>query len=182
MATKDTFRAAIEQRWSGSPGEKAERYVGQFSNTIHMGNKIVGKVRGNYGIYTVSIWFDDALQITSTCSCYIGKHGFCHHCTALAITFLKSPTSFQEVKTKQRNEVQGLSDLGDYLRGVMLESLLKDLKTHGITQKAFAESIGMNPKHLSSIRSSELRNHFFNELGATKLACLWVLEHFKDNP
>jgi len=37
----------------------------------------------------------------------------------------------------------------------------------------------MNPQHLSAIKSCELRNRFFNELGATKLACLWVLDHFK---
>jgi len=35
----------------------------------------------------------------------------------------------------------------------------------------------MNTRHLSAIKASELRNRSFNELGATKLACLWVLEH-----
>ena len=53
------------------------------------------------------------------------------------------------------------------------------MKAQGITQTAFAESIGMNPRHLSAIKSSELRNRYFNELGATKLACLWVIENFK---
>jgi hypothetical protein len=32
-------------------------------------------------------------------------------------------------------------------------------------------------KPLTAIKSSELRHHNFNELGATKLACVWVLEH-----
>ena len=58
-----------------------------------------------------------------------------------------------------------------------LEDLLGQLKATGVTQKAFAEQIGMNPRHLTAIKSSELRHHYFNELGATKLACLWVLEH-----
>ena len=57
-----------------------------------------------------------------------------------------------------------------------LEDLLGQLKATGVTQKAFAEQIGMNPRHLTAIKSSELRHHYFNELGATKLACLWVLE------
>lgn len=35
----------------------------------------------------------------------------------------------------------------------------------------------MNPRHLSAVRSSELRNHFYNELGAIKLAVMWVIEH-----
>ena len=60
-----------------------------------------------------------------------------------------------------------------------LGTLLDELKSKGITRKAFAESIGMSPRQLSSIQSSEARHHYYNELGATKLACLWVLEHIK---
>ena len=59
-----------------------------------------------------------------------------------------------------------------------LEFLLQALKVKGISQKQLAESMGMNPRHLSAIKSSELRHRYFNELGATKLACLWMLEHF----
>lgn len=36
----------------------------------------------------------------------------------------------------------------------------------------------MNSRQLSAVKSSELRNRFYHELGATKLACLWVLERF----
>jgi hypothetical protein len=46
-----------------------------------------------------------------------------------------------------------------------------------IAQTAFAESIGRNTRYLSAIKASELRHRSFHELGATKLACLWVLEH-----
>jgi hypothetical protein len=70
-----------------------------------------------------------------------------------------------------------LPELQAYLAGVTLEELLAQLKAHGITQKAFAEGIGMNSRHLGAIKSAELRNHFFMELGATKLAVLWVVEH-----
>ena len=117
--------------------------------------------------------------LSSACSCYIGKQGYCHHCHALALTFLNDPQAFVELKTRPLHEVRQLSDLEEYLRGVTLESLLDELKASGVTQKAFAETIGMNPRHLSSIKSSELRNRYYNELGATKLACLWVLEHFQ---
>jgi len=30
---------------------------------------------------------------------------------------------------------------------------------------------------LAAVKKSELRNRFHNELGAIKLACLWMLEH-----
>jgi hypothetical protein len=46
-----------------------------------------------------------------------------------------------------------------------------------IERTAFAESIGMATRHLSAIKASELRHRYFHELGATKLACLWILEH-----
>ena len=49
----------------------------------------------------------------------------------------------------------------------------------GITQKAFAEAMGMNPRHLTAVKSSERRNRTYNELGAIKLACLWALDRFK---
>ena len=64
-----------------------------------------------------------------------------------------------------------------HLQSVTLEVLLTQLKDQGITQKAFAEQIGMHTRHLAAMKSSELRHHYCNELGATKLACLWVLEH-----
>ena len=103
---------------------------------------------------------------------------------ALCIGELGSPdendaASFTPAKQKRVRDVRTLADLRSALKGVRLESLLQDLKTHGITQKAFAESIGMNPRHLAAIKSSELRNRYFNELGATKLAVLWVLGHCK---
>jgi len=108
---------------------------------------------------------------------YIGKHGGCHHCEALAFTFIEGSGSFKVVQPKQRKDVRKLEDVHAYLDNVTLEDLLGQLKAKGITQKALAEQIGMNTRHLTAIKSSELRHHYFNELGATKLACLWVLEH-----
>jgi hypothetical protein len=81
------------------------------------------------------------------------------------------------VKPKQIKEVRQLTDVRASLESVTLDTLLNQLKAQGITQKAFAEQIGMNTRHLAAMKSSELRHHYFNELGATKLACLWVLEH-----
>lgn len=93
------------------------------------------------------------------------------------MTFLDDLSAFKAVKLKQAKEVRQLTDVRASLDRVTLDTLLTQLKAKGITQKAFAEQIGMNTRHLAAIKSSELRNHFFNELGATKLACLWMLEH-----
>ncbi len=173
----EVLKEALQRHWPGQPDNKARGYVGQFFNGTRLGTKISAQVEGNHGIYTVSIRVDEQ-GITSACSCYIGKHGYCHHCAALALTFLNDPASFSEIKTKPLAAVQGLAELTEYLHSVTLDELLQELKARGITQKAFAEGIGMNSRHLSAVKSSELRNHFYHELGATKLACLWVLERF----
>ena len=172
----DLLQTALKRRWSWVPSKKAKGYVNAFFATERRGTKIIAKVVGNHGTYTVSIHLDPQ-GLTSACSCYIGKHGYCHHCEALAITFVRDPSLFQVVTPKQRKDVRNLMDVQAYLQSVTLETLLSQLKEKGITQKAFAEQIGMNTRHLAAIKSSELRHHYFNELGATKLACLWVLEH-----
>lgn len=170
--------AAIKKNWPKTPNEKSRRYVGKFFDRVRTGKKIVAKVEGNHGTYTVSIAAkgEDA---DSACSCYIGGNGYCHHCHALALTFLKEADSFTVVKQKRLKGVKAVSDLPAFLRGKSLNALLTQLKELGITQKALAQGMGMNPRHLAAINSSEKRNRYFNELGATKLACLWVLEHCK---
>ena len=172
----EQLRRAIKCHWSRVPSKKAQPYVNAFSARVRSGTKITAKVVGNHGTYTVSIQLDPQ-GLTSACSCYIGKHGFCHHCEALAIAFVQDPGQFTVIIPKQRKDVRHLTDVQAYLQSVTLEALLAQLKDKGITQKAFAEQIGMNTRHLAAIKSSELRQHYFNELGATKLACLWVLEH-----
>ena len=171
-----TIQTAIRSRWPNPSTGKALSYVGRFFDRTRTGTKIVARVKGNHGDYTVSIAVGEH-GATSACSCYIGKGGYCHHCAALAQTFLDAPDSFKEVRPPERKQVGGLPDLQAYLAGVTLDELLAQLKVQGVTQKAFAEGIGMNPRHLTAIKSSEARNHFFNELGATKLAVLWVIEH-----
>jgi uncharacterized Zn finger protein len=172
----DLLQTAIKRRWSWVPSKKAKGYVNAFSAAERRGTKISAKVVGNHGTYTVSIQVEPQ-GVTSACSCYIGRHGNCHHCEALAITFLADPSKFKMVKSKQVKEIRQLTDVQTYLNSVTLDALLTQLKAKGITQKAFAEQIGMNTRHLATIKASELRNHYFNELGATKLACLWMLDH-----
>jgi len=175
-AELDRLQTAIQRRWSRVPSKKATPYVNAFTAKVRSGQKITAQVEGNHGTYTVSIQLDTK-GLSSACSCYISKHGNCHHCEALAHTFIQDPSPFQVVKPKQRKDVRNLEDVHAYLDSVTLEGLLSQLKAKGITQQAFAEQIGMNPRHLTAIKSSELRHHYFNELGATKLACLWMLEH-----
>jgi len=172
----ELLKKIIRKTWQGNPSSKARSYIGQFFDRSFTSNKISARVVGNYGTYRVSITVGNA-GVKSACSCYIGKHGDCHHCHALAATFLNDSDSFQFIEPPNPKEIKGIEGLHAYLTAKTLETLLKELKENGISQKDFAESIGMNPRHLTSIKSCELNNRYYNELGATKLACLWVLEH-----
>ena len=174
------LKEAIQGYWSGKPSDKARPYIGRFFEMTRIGTRISAKVEGNYGTYTVSVQKDDQ-RLSSACSCYIGKYGNCHHCEALALTFLSNSSAFRETKTVNLEDIGDLNDLQRYLSGRTLDSLLKELRSKGITQKSLAESIGMNTRHLSAVKASELRNRYYNELGAVKLACLWVLEHLAKN-
>lgn len=174
-----SLKSAIQRHWPDQPGEKVRRYVGKFFNRTRTGTKITAQVEGNHGTYTVSIQVDEG-EITSACSCYIGGSGYCHHCAALAATFLRETDQFKEIEPRPLEAVQDLPELQTYLKSVTLDALIKDLRAKGITQKAFAEGIGMSSRHLSAVKSSELKNRYFHELGATKLACLWVLEHIAE--
>ena len=176
----ETLTKGIQSKWASKLGDKAKLYVGKFSNRVRIGTKIIAQVAGNHGTYTVSIEVSLPLRTSSACSCYIGKGGYCHHCAALAETFLTAPESFVEKVAKKFDEVKGLNDIAVYLESVTLESLLVRLKEKGVSQKTFAASIGMSAQHLSAVKSSELNNRFYHELGATKLACLWILEHHSE--
>ncbi|MEM7128303.1 MAG: hypothetical protein AAF702_18370 [Chloroflexota bacterium] len=184
MATTqaDPLSTELEHYWSTQPSAKAAPYVGKFFNCTRVGDKIMGKVKGNHGNYTVSIQLDNG-WIDSTCSCYIGKRGNCHHCEALAATFRQNPDVFTVIEQKSVetvNEAKTLTELQAYLSQITLDDLTKQLRAKGVTQKALAESIGMNPQHITAMKSSERRNRYFMELGAMKLACMWVLENIDE--
>ena len=68
------------------------------------------------------------------------------------MTFVQQPEQFVELKSRPLEKVTAPADLPEYLRGVTLGELLAELKDQGITQKAFAEAIGMNPRHLTAVK------------------------------
>jgi len=173
----DRIKAAIKHRWPNQQASpKARTYLNQFYQCKRRGAKITAKVEGNYGTYTVTIDVREA-DVSSACSCYIGAGGYCHHCEALALAFLQGEHLFEEIPSQTLERVESMAELRAYLEQTTLASLLEALRRHGVTQKAFAESMGMSSRHLSSMKSSELRNRYHKELGVAKVACLWMLDH-----
>ena len=169
---------AIKKQYTHQPSDKVKKYINAFHTKSKRKETIRAKVEGNHGTYMVSIRLKGN-QLTDACSCYIGKYG-CHHTTALAYNYKADPSSFEAIKITKRSTVKDLKTLGDYLKGASLEELIDELKeTKGITQAAFAKSIGMSSRHIGAVKTAENRNRQFKELGAIKLACLYVLERKK---
>lgn len=177
-AQDDALISAMKEKQFRAIDAKVKRYVDAFFDMTRLDDQISGRVDGNHGVYTVTIRLQDG-RLSSACSCYIGGSGGCHHCAALAHTFLRDPEQFTVVERVERSAITTLEDVDAYVSSHPLADLLAEMRAKGITQKAFCEAIGMNPRHLSSVNSSEKRNHFFNELGAIKLAVLWALENLE---
>jgi uncharacterized Zn finger protein len=137
----DALEEAIQSHWPSTINAKSRRYLNKFFDRTRGGHKIAAKVVSNHGTYTVSIEVKVG-ERSSVCSCYVGRDGHCHHCDALAHTFIHDPESFQIVEQKELRGVRTPEDLQSYLKGVTLDSLIKDLKAERITQKQFAEISG----------------------------------------
>lgn len=178
LAQHDALLNAMRKHQLRAIDKKVERYIDAFFDMTRMEDQISGRVEGNHGVYTVSFGLTDGV-LRAVCSCYIGSGGGCHHCAALAHTFLRNPEQFKAIERVERSAITTLEDVAAYVRSRPLADLLADLRAAGITQKAFCEAIGMNPRHLSAVNSSEKRNHYFNELGAIKLAAIWALENLE---
>ena len=179
------LREALKKEWGHiQPDKKAAGYIGAFFSAERRSSKLIAQVKGNHGTYTVSIALEKDGGLRRACSCYIGRHGYCHHVLALAHTFLRNESSFTVIETpppkpgaSPMDDATNFDALRRSLRDTALESLLLQLREAGITQKAFAEALGMKPSMLTVYKSSEARHHYFNELGAVKLACVWMLQH-----
>ena len=69
-----------------------------------------------------------------------------------------------------------LTELEIHLQETTLESLLDECRRRGLTQKRLAEMFGLPANFLSVVKRSECKGHYFNFIGAYKIACLYVLE------
>ncbi|MBE7554290.1 MAG: hypothetical protein HS126_24790 [Anaerolineales bacterium] len=136
----EVLKEALQRHWPGQPDNKARGYVGQFLMERAWEQKFQPRWR------VITAFTPCQSESTSEESLLlvvvIGKHGYCHHCAALALTFLNDPASFSEIKTKPLAAVQGLAELTEYLHSVTLDELLQELKARGITRKPLPKALG----------------------------------------
>lgn len=72
-------------------------------------------------------------------------------------------------------ELNNLDELENYLEATTLESLLEECRRRGMTQKRLAKMFRLPSNFLSVVKRSERKGHYFNFIGACKIACLYVL-------
>ena len=70
---------------------------------------------------------------------------------------------------------KNLDELETCLQDTTLESLLDECRARGITQKRLAGMFQLPPNFLCVVKRSERKGHYFNFIGACKIACLYVL-------
>ena len=112
------LKKAIQSRWLHEPSAKAQRYVGHFFDQQRIGAKITAKVLGNHGTYTVSVQVDEQ-QLSSACSCYIGKHGYCFE-HALTTNDWPDPPSWQEFFTVATRGLQSTELAGPFYHCIII--------------------------------------------------------------
>lgn len=174
----EQFKKSIEINYGQSHLEDKEReYFDAFFNREATEDSIKAKVQGNYGTYRTSLKRLKSGFIKSSCSCYMGSG--CKHTYALAHTFLKKTDTFNfKVKVVPKT-VKNLQDVQLMLEAKTLEEIMFALRKKKITQKDLAESIGTTSAHIGKLKSGEQKGYIYKELGAVKLAAIWVLDNIK---
>jgi methionyl-tRNA synthetase len=133
--TDETVKQILRIRWQRTTSPKTQKYINQFFDIFTVRGGLYAKVEGNHGTYRVAIFqYND--QIDATCSCYIGKNGYCHHCEALARTFLLNPTGITAIPTHHVVDVLAATtpqQINDYIRSTALDEIIHELERQGIS-------------------------------------------------
>jgi uncharacterized Zn finger protein len=159
--------------------QRAENYIGRFYDCELKDNTLIGKVRGNHGIYNVKLKIDsDPLQYS--CDCETAKKMFCKHAAALGLTYIYTPWIFITNVNIDRSEVKSLEDLDLYLRSVKLKNLVEELKAKGIGIAKLVELLGISVQQLSSVMKDDLNGKFHILTIPLKLSCLYLLDNSFD--
>ena len=159
MSEISALQTAIRAQWRAAPSEKAKRYMGQFFETTRSDRRSPARCMATMAP-TSCPSSPQRTACRPAVAAISAKAAFATIAKRWRTRSSESPQIFREVQPTAREAIRSLADLQAYLQGVTLETLLAELKANGITQTAFAASIGMNTRHLSAVKSSELRNHF----------------------
>ncbi|MDR2401784.1 MAG: hypothetical protein LBD73_09070 [Deferribacteraceae bacterium] len=164
---KAAFRAEVLERAEGS--------IGQFQDCTVKGGDLFGKITGNHGSYSVSL-YTSKTPLSFSCTCRSGSEG-CKHAAALGLTFIYSPWLFTCAEKIDRAELTSVEDIHFYISVTPLKQIIDELRSAGIGLAKLSELTKLSSQQISAaVRSSE-KGLAGSSGDLLKLASLYVLEH-----
>ncbi|MGA1847321.1 SWIM zinc finger family protein [Deferribacter abyssi] len=155
--------------------QRAENYVGKFFDCKIQDNIIVGKIKGNHGVYNVSLKIDsDPLEYS--CECKTSKEMFCKHAAALGLTYIYTPWVFETDEKIERDSIKTLDELSFYLKTTKLKTLIDELRKKGVGVAKLSDLIGVSLQQIAAILKDEEKDKYHVLTDSIKLACLYILE------
>ncbi|BAI80684.1 conserved hypothetical protein [Deferribacter desulfuricans SSM1] len=155
--------------------QRAENYVGKFFDCKIQDNTIYGKIKGNHGIYNVSLKIDsDPLEYS--CECKTSKEMFCKHAAALGLTYIYTPWVFETDEKLERDQIKTLDELSFYLKTTKLKHLIDELRTKGVGIAKLAEITGISLQQIAAILKDDENDKYHVLTDPLKLACLYIIE------
>ncbi|KAA0257438.1 hypothetical protein FHQ18_10345 [Deferribacter autotrophicus] len=155
--------------------QRAENYVGRFFDCKIQNNIIVGKIKGNHGIYNVTLKIDsDPLEYS--CECKTSKEMFCKHAAALGLTYIYTPWVFESDEKIERGNIKTLDELSFYLKTTKLKTLIDELRKKGVGVAKLSDLIGVSLQQIAAILKDEEKDKYHVLTDPIKLVCLYILE------
>jgi hypothetical protein len=169
--TEDQLKAAF----SADDLLRAEGSVGQFVNCTIKDGDLHGKIRGNHGVYDVTL--KTSLSPIPAPVDKDEKHGSAKHAAALGLTYIYTPWVFKCEDCIDRKELASFDDISFYTAITPLRQLTNELKDINISLSKLAEITRIPLQQISAVIKDSDNGvpHALTE--PLKMACLYLLEN-----
>ena len=152
---------------------RGEGSVGQFYDCKVKNGDLYGKIKGNHGVYGVTLCTSDP-SLNGECNCKKNKP--CKHTAALGLSYLYTPWIFKSEDKIDRATLKGVDDIHFYVAITPLQQIADELKESGISVSKLAEITRIPLKQINEVIKKSESNMPHALTNALKLACLYLLD------
>lgn len=154
--------------------QRAENYVGKFTNCSLDGSLLKGTIKGNHGAYQTVLKIDSD-PISFSCDCSNSKEVFCKHAAALGLTYIYTPWVFANGKTIDRKNLDSFDDIKFYIKTTKLKLLLDDVRNKNYTSSQVAELAGISLQQFLAIVKEDMNEKSHLLTDPLKIICMYLL-------
>ncbi len=155
---------------------RAEGSVGQFSDCTVKNGDLHGKIKGNHGVYNVTL-YTSKTPPTGECNCKNGSaHEPCKHAAALGLSYIYTPWIFKSEDRIDRSGFKTIDDIQFYVAITPLRQFVDELRSRDISLSKLAEISRIPLQQISTaVKDSESGTpHTLTDI--LKLASLYLLD------